>query len=63
MQDYNEKEIENIIDLIDSQMEDGVSRLAVNCKDSEESGIMAQRRVYGKRDAWNPWNHGESEGS
>ncbi len=62
MCDDKEKEIENIINMIDSQMDGGVNRLSVQCKDSEESGIISQRRVYGKRDSWSPeW--GESAGS
>ncbi len=61
--DQKEKEIESFIDMIDAQMDEGVSRLSVRCRDDKESGILSERRVYGKRDSWNPWNWGESEGS
>ena len=59
----NNAELESFIQMIDSQMDQGVSRLSVRCRDNEETGIISERHVYGKRDAWNPWNWGESEGS
>ena len=62
MDTRDEKELENFIEMVDSQMEGGVSRLSVQCKEDQESGILAERRVYGKRDSWNP-DWGESAGS
>ena len=62
MSDSNEKEIEDLINMIDGKMEGGVSRLSVGFSEKESEGFQKEDRYYGKRDSWDPWPWGESSG-
>ena len=59
-EEVSSEEIERFTEMVDLQMSGGVNRLSVKCTENEQSGILRQKKTYGKRDAWNPWNWGET---
>lgn len=58
-----DREIEDLVKLIDGKMNEGVSRLSVGFLKNQEKEFVKERISMGKRDAWDPWIWGEGYGS
>lgn len=54
----NYQDIENIIELLDSRMESGVSRINLHVDDSVGDGDVAERYHHGRCDVGSPWANG-----
>lgn len=54
----SEKDIENLIRLLDSKTESGVSRINVQASENVESGTVAQAYHHGRCDVGSPWAKG-----
>ena len=59
----DEQEIDDLVKMIDGKMDGGVSRLSVGFLANQKKDFVAEKRMYGKRDAWDPWIWGEGYGS
>ena len=55
-------EIDDVVELIEKQMNNGVSRLGVSFSDKQEEGSVTETHFHGKKDQWNPGEWGERHG-
>lgn len=55
----NYKDIENIIELLDSHMENGTGRLNLHVDDSVARGDVSERYHHGRCDVGSVWATGE----
>lgn len=53
-----DKEIEELIKMIDGKMEDGVGRLSVHFSEQQEAGVVKERHHLGRCDVGSPWAKG-----
>lgn len=53
------KDIDNIIALLDGKCEDGVSRIKVNVSETETSGSVSEQYHNGRCDVGSPWATGK----
>ena len=53
-----EKEIEDIINMLDSKTEGGVSRIKVNMSDDQQEGTVSTQYHHGRCDVGSPWAKG-----
>ena len=53
-----EKEIEDIINMLDSKTEGGVSRIKVNVSDEQQEGTVSTQYHHGRCDVGSPWAKG-----
>ncbi|MBR4607054.1 MAG: hypothetical protein IKO41_12635 [Lachnospiraceae bacterium] len=54
----DEKEIDELIQMIEGKMESGVSRLSVNFSEAQEKGVVKERHHLGRCDVGSPWAKG-----
>ena len=54
----NEKEIEDLIKMIDGKMEEGVGRLKVNFTEGQDAGTVKEQHHLGRCDVGSPWAKG-----
>lgn len=54
----NDKEIDELIKMIDGKMEDGVGRLKVSFTESQEEGVVKEQHHLGRCDVGSPWARG-----
>ena len=55
-----EKEIEDIINMLDSKTEGGVSRIKVNVSDEQQEGTVSTQYHHGRCDVGSPWAKGQA---
>ena len=53
-----EKDIENIINLLDGKVQNGVSRIKVNVSETQEEGTVTEQYHHGRCDVGSPWATG-----
>lgn len=53
-----EKEIEDIINMLDSKTKGGVSRIKVNVSDEQQEGTVNTQYHHGRCDVGSPWAKG-----
>ncbi|MBP5223289.1 MAG: hypothetical protein J6Z35_09035 [Lachnospiraceae bacterium] len=53
-----EKEIDELVQMIEGKMADGVSRLKVGFSDIQESGTVREQYHHGRCDVGSPWANG-----
>ena len=53
-----EKEIDELIGMIDGKMESGVGRLSVGFSEAQEAGVVKERYHLGRCDVGSPWAKG-----
>ena len=58
----NDREIDELVKMIDGKMDSGVSRLSVGFLKNQKTDYVKERVSMGKRDAWDPWIWGEGYG-
>ena len=54
----NYQDIENIIELLDSHMDSGVSRINLHVDDTVAGGDVSERYHHGRCDVGSPWAKG-----
>lgn len=54
----NEKDIENIIKLLDEKTEAGVGRIKVNVSEHQAEGSVEEVHHHGRCDVGSPWSTG-----
>lgn len=54
----DEKEINELIRMIDAKMEEGVGRLKVNFSETQEEGVVKEQHHLGRCDVGSPWAKG-----
>lgn len=59
----SEKDIENLIKLLDGKAESGVSRINVKVSEDVESGTSAEVYHHGRCDVGSPWAKGTVKNS
>jgi hypothetical protein len=52
------KEIEDIINMLDSKTQSGVSRIKVNVSESQQEGTVTTQYHHGRCDVGSPWAKG-----
>lgn len=57
-QHQQEQEIDDIIRMLDSKMENGVSRIKVNVSDEQQEGTVNTQYHHGRCDVGSPWSKG-----
>ena len=57
----NEKDIENLIKLLDSKAESGVNRINVKVSEDIESGNVAEVQHHGRCDVGSAWANGTTK--
>ena len=55
-----EQEIENIINILDSKVEAGASRIKINMTDEQEANSVKEVYHHGRCDVGSPWAKGKS---
>ena len=55
----NEKDIENIIKLLDEKTEAGVGRIKVNVSENQVEGSVEEVHHHGRCDVGSPWATGK----
>ena len=55
----NEKDIENIIKLLDEKTEAGVGRIKVNISENKTEGSVEEVHHHGRCDVGSPWATGK----
>jgi hypothetical protein len=55
---YEEKEIEDIINMLDSKTQSGVSRIKVNVSETQDEGTVTTQYHHGRCDVGSPWAKG-----
>lgn len=55
---HQEQEIADIINMLDSKTESGVSRIKVNVSDEQEEGTISTQYHHGRCDVGSPWAKG-----
>ena len=58
----SDREIDELVRMIDGKMDSGVSRLSVGFLKNQKTDYIKERISMGKRDAWDPWIWGEGYG-
>ena len=53
-----EQEIENIINILDSKVEAGASRIKINMTDEQEANSVKEVYHHGRCDVGSPWAKG-----
>lgn len=53
-----EQEIEDIINMLDTKTQDGVSRIKVNMSGQQEEGTVSTQYHHGRCDVGSPWATG-----
>lgn len=53
-----EKDIENIIDLLDGKVEGGVSRISLHISEEQQQGDVKELYHHGRCDVGSPWADG-----
>lgn len=53
-----EKEIEDIINMLDSKTQGGVSRIKVNVSETQDEGTVTTQYHHGRCDVGSPWAKG-----
>ncbi|MDE7322454.1 MAG: hypothetical protein K2N73_06920 [Lachnospiraceae bacterium] len=53
-----EQEIDDIIKMLDSKTENGVSRIKVNVSDEQQEGTVNTQYHHGRCDVGSPWSKG-----
>ncbi len=53
-----EQEIDDIIHMLDSKTESGVSRIKVNVSDEQQEGTVNTQSHHGRCDVGSPWSKG-----
>ena len=54
----DEKEIDELIQMIEGKMESGVSRLSVGFSEAQEKGVVKEQYHLGRCDVGSPWAKG-----
>ncbi len=57
-QHQQEQEINDIINMLDSKTENGVSRIKVNVSDEQQEGTVNTQYHHGRCDVGSPWSKG-----
>ncbi|MDE6908901.1 MAG: hypothetical protein K2P44_00270 [Lachnospiraceae bacterium] len=57
-QHRQEQEINDIINMLDSKTENGVSRIKVNVSDEQQEGTVNTQYHHGRCDVGSPWSKG-----
>lgn len=52
------KDVDNIIDLLDSMVDSGISRIKVNTSDTQEAESVSKAYHHGRCDVGSPWAKG-----
>jgi len=55
---YQEQEIEDIINMLDSKTQGGVSRIKVNVSKEQQEGTVNTQYHHGRCDVGSPWAKG-----
>ena len=56
--DMQEQEIADIIKMLDSKTENGVSRIKVNVSEGQQEGTVSTQYHHGRCDVGSPWSKG-----
>ena len=54
----SDKEIDDVINMIDGRMRDGVSRLKLDFDDNKTEGEIREQYHHGRCDIGSPWDKG-----
>ncbi|MCR4599333.1 MAG: hypothetical protein K5678_09910 [Acetatifactor sp.] len=54
----DEKEIDDLIAMIEGKMQEGVGRLKVNFSEAQEQGVVKEQHHLGRCDVGSPWAKG-----
>ena len=56
MSDATQKDIDNIIDLLDSMMDSGTGRIKVQSSEAQKAETVKKQYHYGRCDVGSPWS-------
>ena len=56
MSDATQKDIDNIIELLDSMMDSGTSRIKVQSSEAQQAETVKKQYHYGRCDVGSPWS-------
>ncbi len=62
MDKRKDDEIEELVEMIDTKMDSGISRLGVAFSDKQRAGLVTESHFYGRKDSWNPGVWGDRHG-